>query len=239
MSGGGSPFRNTRRTEDWVAAGAIASGVAPELRRPLWQLRDELAGVIEDLDRHMTESKGPDPYPWDATKALREKLAEAYFHSREVTRLAGCLADAIGHGSSLPELVEIKDIVESALALTRARISADTELFVDYGETGAVRAASGRLVLALSQLILASAESARGVAGAAIAIQTRSEQAPGESARVTISIADSGAGCSEQAKAAEAWVAEVAADAGGSFAATAEAGMGTAFELTLPSANQR
>lgn len=236
MSPGNTPPRRARAVADWVAAGALASGVAPELVEPMRQLRDELAAVIETLDRHLTESKGPDPYPWDATKALREKLAEAYFHSRDVTRLSSYLAEAIGPGPEVPELVEVRDCVESALALTRASISSDTEIFVDYGETGRVRAAMGRLVLALAQLVLASADSVRGVEGAAIAIHTRAERESGEPDVVAISVADSGAGRTDEARAVETWVAQVAAQAGGSLVATAKLGQGTAFELRLPAA---
>ena len=236
MTARGSPSRGARSAADWGAAGAIASGVAPELVRPLTELRDELAAVIEALDRHIIESKGPDPYPWDATRALREQLAEAYFHSREVTRLARYLAESISPGPAPPELVEVRDCVEAALALTKAQMSPDTEIFVDYGETSPVRIASGRLSLALAQLISASAESARGVAGAAIAIRTRAEREPDEPEVVTISVADSGAGAPDGARGVEAWVAHVAAEAGGSLVATAKLGQGTAFELRLPAA---
>jgi C4-dicarboxylate-specific signal transduction histidine kinase len=234
MKAGGSPPNRPPTAADWSAAGLIASGVAPELVRPLRELRDELAAAIDSLDVHITESKGPDPYPWEATRALRERLAEAYFHSRDVTRLASHLADAIDPGPAVGELIEVRECVESALALTRAQISAETEVFVDYGEVGQVRGPSGRLVLALAQLILASAESARGVAGAALAIRTRPEREPGEPELVTIAIADSGAGCTEGVRRVEAWVAQVAAEAGGSLVATAKADRGTAFEMRLP-----
>jgi C4-dicarboxylate-specific signal transduction histidine kinase len=233
MKGRGSP-PGRPHAADWRAAGFIASGVAPELVRPLRELRDELAAAIDALDFHITESKGPDPYPWEATRALRERLAEAYFHSRDVTRLASHLAEAIGPGPGVGEVVEVRDCVESALALTRAQVSAETEIFVDYGEVGQVRAPSGRLVLALAQLILASAESAWGVTGAALAIRTRAEREPGEPEIVTISIADSGAGSADGARTVEAWVAQVAAEAGGSLVATAKLGRGTAFEMRLP-----
>ena len=230
--------RRARTDADRSAAGAIASGVAPELVRPLRVLRDELAAVIDALDRHITESKGPDPYPWDATRALREQLAEAYFHSREVTRLASYLADAIGPAPSMPELAEVRDGVEAALALTRAQIAAETEIFVDYGEVGPVRLGGGRLALALARLILACAESASGVAGAAIAIRTRVERELGELDYAVISVADSGRGATAEAQAAEHWVAQLAAEAGGTLAATAAPGQGSAFELRIPIATR-
>ncbi len=234
MSGAESPPPGGRSAADLAAVGAIASSVAPELVRPLRDLRGELASVIDELDSHLTESTGPDPYPWDSTRSLRERLAEAYFRSREVTRLASHLAEAIGAGPALSQAVDVEECVESALSLSRGHCAAETEVFVDYGHTGAVRTSGGKLVLTLAQLILACADSARGIRGAAIAIHTRSEGEPGEPESVVISISDSGSGDPERARAAEVWARELAEEAGGSLGATAEPEKGTAFELRLP-----
>lgn len=235
MRSGESPPPGGQGRAELAAAGTLATGVAPELARPLREMRDELAAVIDDLDRHMTESKGPDPYPWDDTRALRERLAEVYFQSRQVARLAGSLAEAITSAADVAESVDVVECVESALGLSRVHLRKGVEVFVDYRHSGAARAPQGRLVLALTHLILACGESAAGAQGAAVAIHTRHERDEGADV-VVIAIADNGAGDPERCRAAEAIAAEVVAGARGVVAATAEPGQGSTFELRIPRA---
>jgi signal transduction histidine kinase len=174
-----------------AAAGALASGVASELIAPLLQIRDGLAVLVATLDRHFAEAKGPSPYPYRDSKAMREQLAEIYLASRSVTRMTGDLARAIAPQRGLPELVDVNDAVEQALALARHQIG-ELELRVDFGEVPMVRAAQGELVLLVARLLMTAAVSARSVPGASMAVTTgcRGGDAVGE---VWLRIADNGA----------------------------------------------
>src|SRR5690606_22561849 len=53
------------------AAGELARTVVLELARPLRELRETLALLMEGIDHHMAEAGGPVPLPWKALEALR------------------------------------------------------------------------------------------------------------------------------------------------------------------------
>jgi signal transduction histidine kinase len=213
-----------------VAAGALASGVASEIIKPLLELRDSLAEMVGALDRHIGEAKGPTPYPWPHTKALRERLAEAYLTSRLVARLTGDLASAVDPRPRDMELVEINKTVEAAVNLTRHQMSADTEVFIDFGQLPEARVHVGELVLAVARLLMIASDSARDAkGGAAISIRTRLDHGD-----VVVSIFDNGDGRAEDAARAQRFMDRLANRLGGRFTGTSQAGHGSAFELRWP-----
>jgi C4-dicarboxylate-specific signal transduction histidine kinase len=135
------------------AAGALASGVTSELHAPLRQIRESLAVLVETLDRHFAEASGPVPYPWNATKAMRERLAETYLLCRGVTRTTGDLARAVAVTRGAIEPVDPNNLLEQAVGLARHRFGWDRELDMDAGEVPAVRAPAGELLLLLATLL--------------------------------------------------------------------------------------
>lgn len=153
-----------------AAAGELASGVAAELIGPLREVRDGLAVVIEGLDRHFLEARGPSPLAFAEAKALREKLAEMYVVSREVTRQTADLARAIAPTRASAEPVDLNQVVEQALALARHQIGA-VELYFEAGELPTLRAAPGELVLLTASLIATAAVGARA-SGAELSVAT-------------------------------------------------------------------
>lgn len=216
-----------------AAAGSLAGGVAAELRVPMREMREGLAVIVEILDQHLNGPEGPMPYPWTETKALRERVAAAYLTGRRVARLNSDLGDAInsyGHGQ---ELVDVNKLVEVATNLTRHRISAGTELFIDFGNLPSVRVVPGEVVLLLARLLTISADSAHDVLGAAISIKTRCEQHSGRS-EIAIYLADSGSGLPDEVASASIIGQSVATSVKGSFEGTSEPGAGSVFELRIP-----
>ncbi|HTE54263.1 MAG TPA: hypothetical protein VK698_25585 [Kofleriaceae bacterium] len=177
-----------------AAAGVLARGVAAQLGGPLREIRDSLAVMVETLDRHFIEASGPQPYPWSETKALRERIAEAYLLSRSVTRLTNDLARALSVQRSAPESADVNQLVEEAIALARHRIGEDSELSIDLGELPSVRLVPGELVLLLAWLLVLAADAARAH-GTGVAIATRRErEATGGRDRVIVQIATTGGG---------------------------------------------
>ena len=77
-----------------VAAGELAGGVCREMVRPLRELREDLAVLVELLDRHTGEAKGPRALSFNDVEELRQNLAECYLRCRQMTRLASELAQA-------------------------------------------------------------------------------------------------------------------------------------------------
>ena len=93
-----------------AAAGSMSGGVAKELIEPLKEIREGLGTVIEKLDAHLLASQGPNPYPWDETKALRERVAQLYLDSRRVSRLTSDLANAINTFGKKEEWVNLNQL---------------------------------------------------------------------------------------------------------------------------------
>jgi hypothetical protein len=153
------------------AAGALASGVVSELHGPLRQIRESLAVLVETLDRHFAEATGPVPYPWPATKAMREHLAETYLLCRSVTRTTGDLARAVAMARGAVEPVDPNALVEQAVGLVRHRFGEERELDIDAGEVPAVRAPAGELLLLLATLLGEAASATPGP----LAVRTRRE----------------------------------------------------------------
>jgi hypothetical protein len=212
-----------------AAAGALAGGVAAQLCAPLREIRDSLAVMVETLDRHFIEASGPEPYPWYETKALRERIAEAYLLSRQVTRLTHDLARAVAVHRGAPETADVNQLVEQAIALARHRIGEECELSLDLGDAPPVRLVPGELVLLLARLVVSAAEASRGAPGAGVAIETRRERDPGGRDRVLIQIGADPAVSAAAAAELDA-LARRALDASGGELARGEHG----FEIRLP-----
>lgn len=213
-----------------AVASALASGVAGQLSQPLRELRENLAVMVETLDRYVAEAPGPTPYPWKALHALRQELANAYLLSREVARLAGDLHEGVSAGGGARP-TDVNRCVESALNLARHRVSRHTEVFVDLGSLPLVHAVPGELMLAIAKLVLCCADSAAMRDGSALSIKTSRRHA-GES--VVIAVADNGAGLPAAARAAAQVVAPVIRRLRGTFEGVSQPGRGSAFECRLP-----
>lgn len=231
-----APMKDTPRVDPQTlalaAAGSLAGGVAAELRSPLGELRESLAVIVEILDKHLNESEGPTPYPWEATKALRERVAQAYLTGRRVARLTGDLADAINSYAQEAELVDVNKLVEVAINLTRHRMSADTEVFIDFGVLPKAKVVPGAIVLLLARLLTLAADSARDVTASAVSIKTRTDETQ-EGPQIAVYIADSGSGLPDEAGAVAILGADVARLHHGAFEGTSEPGAGSVFELRL------
>ena len=216
-----------------AAAGSLATGVAKEIIDPLRDIRDSLAVMVSTIDQHILTAKGPSPLPWATMKAMRERLAEAYLTSRLVSRLTSDLSKAVDTAPDSVEIVEINAVVETAVNLTRHRMTEDTEVFIDFGTLAPASLNTGELVLALARLLMISADSARGVDSGAISIKTRTEIPVGPP-EVVISVMDNGSGQEKAVSAATPFMNRLASRLGGTFSGASESGQGCFFELRWP-----
>jgi len=202
-----------------AAAGSLAGGVAAQLCAPLREIRDSLAVMIETLDRHLVEARGPEPFPWAQTKELRERIAEAYLLGRAVTRLTGDLARAVSLQRGAPETADVNQLVEQAVSLARHRVGEETELSIDLGVLPAVRLVPGGLVLILARLLVLAADGGRSAPGACVAIATRRERdAASARDQVVVEIAGRAEVADEDAAELEALARRVLEPAGGQLA---------------------
>jgi len=223
-----------------AAAGALARGIAKELVRPLRELREDLAVVVELLDRHMAGAHGPKGLPWKEVESFRQQVADSYLRSRRTARLVTELADAIAPATKAPEPIDINKLVESALNLSRHRIVPDTEVFIDLGSLPLVRATHGELLLTVARMIGVAADSASRAEGSALSVKTRRErdERTGRD-EVIVFVADNGSGRPAAARSVTALGEKVAERVDGTFAGTSERGAGSVFELRLPTGRTR
>jgi signal transduction histidine kinase len=237
-SGGGSGDGGSGdegRARFAMVTGLLATGVAHELAQPLRELREGLAVMIETIDRHVANARGPSPLPWKTLQGLRQELADAYLQARTVARLASDLAEGVGELGGAPAWIEVNQHVEAALNLARHRVAARTEIFVDLGSVPEVFAVGGELMLGIARLLLVCASSASGVDGSALSVRTRHERyGAGTPDQVVIYVADNGAGAPVEGAAAHVLLVPLARALGGSFVGASEPGQGSVFELRIP-----
>lgn len=193
MSGGVGDGSGERGLLAGALAGTLAAELAGELAAPMQALRDRLALLVDHIERYISHSTGPTPYPWQALQGLRHDLGGAYLEATLLVRQLGDVRAvlAAAHGThAAPVAVDCGHEVEVALNLLGMK-HGSAELVADVGATPPVQAASGALALVITQLLWLCAQSVAGVAGAAISLRTWAES---EAGTVVISIADSGHG---------------------------------------------
>lgn len=216
-----------------AVAGVLSSGVARELARPLRELRENLAVMVETLDRYASQARGPTPYPWKALQTLRQELADSYLLSRQIARLASDLADGVSTRDAIVGPVDVNRQVEAALTLARHRITSSTEVFVDLGSVPTVEASQGPVLLGIARMLMACAQSAGAADGSAISVRTRRDTHSGTDS-VVVYVADNGRGHPDAAAAVHALLSPLAARFGGVFEGTSEDGTGSVYELSFP-----
>ena len=212
-------------------AGMLAGGVAGELSRPIRELRELLAMVVDSLDHHVSSAKGPTPYSWKQVGELREQMAEAYLMSRSVARLAGDLATAVVPTGDPIAPTDINKALESALNLARHRVTEQVDVFMDFGAVPTARSARSRLVLALARLIASAGDTTAGQSDAEIHLRTRRVDDA-----VAITVAYTG-GSQQRVVATVAGAASLADGAGAKLSGEWHAETGATFTVTVPGAH--
>ena len=216
-----------RATRD--AAGHLVVSVAEDLARPLDEIRELLAAVVDTFDTHVATARGPVPLSYDDSKTIREEIADAYLKSTNAARLARELAAAVKPDGAV-EIVSLEEVVEAALLLSRSRFAATTELFVDHGTVPSVPLVVSQAVLGIARVLVFCAESTASAEDAAVSIRTR--QRGGE---VVLRISENGRGGSDVEIAMACDLLErLARRVGGQLSATSELGSGSTIELRVP-----
>lgn len=156
-------------------AGVLAAELAAELTAPMQGLRDRLALLVDHIDRYISHSTGPTPYPWQALQGLRHDLGGAYLEATLLVRQLGdvqaVLAPASGTGEGRAGPVDGAHQIEVALNLLAMKHT-HVELIADVGATPPVHAEAGALALVLTRLLWLCAQSVDGVAGSAISLRS-------------------------------------------------------------------
>jgi hypothetical protein len=231
-------------------AGTLAGELAGELAAPMQGLRDRLALLVDHIDRYVSHSTGPTPYPWQALQGLRHELGGAYLEATLLVRQLGdvraVLAVPQGEETSVAEAgagsADCAHEVEVALNLLSMKYT-NVELIANVGVTPPVRAGAGVLALVITRLLWLCAQSVEAVAGSAISLRTWPEmrdtpEVEGGSAieLVVISIADNGHGLADsdaELGALLGLIEQVVTGWHGSLGVEVTRGRGCSFELRL------
>jgi C4-dicarboxylate-specific signal transduction histidine kinase len=217
-----------------AVAGRLARGVSAELARPLRELRELLAGLVDALDHHVATAKGPTPLPWGRVSELRDAIAEAYLISRTIARLTDDMVGALTPSMTVSAAIDVNKTVHAALNLARHCVAEDTEVFMDFGALPSVRSQASALLVSIAWLITLAADAARGVEGSAISLATRRDTRPDEGIDdVVVMVADNGHGA-DTVERTQAILRRMLAGAGVTVAAQSKPETGTTFELRVP-----
>lgn len=138
-----------------AARGALAGAITAELAAPLAHAAKVLGELVDRLDRHVAGSRGPEPLPYRAVGDLRETLADLFLDVGRVRRLAADLA-LLGdeQRERRAEAVDVNELVERALSLSRHRLTDDQEVLLDLGTLPRVEVDAARLVQAMAHLLV-------------------------------------------------------------------------------------
>jgi len=205
--------------------GDVAIDVTRQLATPLRELRERLGLVVDHLERYVSTSTGPTPYPWRSLQTLRHDLAETYLELTQLTRRVDELDQALVTGE--PQPFEVSPAVDLGLRLAAPHLGAGIELLFDLGHVPDARGVAGTLALLVTQLVAVSAESARASEGSTLSVRVSSE--PGFA---VITVADNGNG-SERATEVGELARSVVAPWGGTADAASAPGRGCSFEIRL------
>jgi hypothetical protein len=215
----------TRAAND--VKGTIAIEVTRTVADPVRGLRDRLGLIVDHLERHVSTSTGPTPYPWRSLQSLRQDLAAAYL---EVTQLARRL-DELDRAIGDTELAsfDLSTAVDLGLRLGGHHLEAGIELLIDLGNAPPVNGIVGTFALVIAQLVAVCARSARGADNSTLSVRVWTEEGAG-----VVTITDNGAG-DTAADEVGSVARELLAPWGVTVDAASTQGQGVAFELRFPS----
>jgi hypothetical protein len=215
-------------TRDKELQGALALEVTHTVADPMRGLRDRLGLLVDHLERFVSTSTGPTPYPWRSLQTLRQDLAAAYL---EVTQLARRLEEldraVVDHEVATFDLATAVDL---GIRLASHHLAAATfEQLFDLGTAPPVRGIAGTVALVVAQLIGVCARSARSAENSSLSVRVWTEDGI-----AVVTIADNGGG-----DAGFDAAGELAREVLGAWGITVDAasapGQGCTFELRCPS----
>lgn len=210
-------------------AGKVAVEIARQLAEPVRALRDRLGLVVDHLERHVSTSTGPTPYPWRSLQSLRQDLGAAYLEATQLARRLDELERALH--TDVPHWFDLAAAVDLGLRLAGHHLapteSAAIELLFDLGNVPPVRGTPGTLALLVAQLVALCARSARAADNSTLSVRVWTDGTAG-----VVTIADNGGGDATAEHVGEI-ARSILAAWGGTVDAASAPGQGCAFEMRL------
>jgi signal transduction histidine kinase len=215
-------------TRDEELKGRLAVEVTHTVADPIRGLRDRLGLVVDHLERYVSTSTGPTPYPWRSLQTLRQDLAAAYLEVTQLARRLDELDRAVtDHVSASFDLAAV---VEQGLRIASHHLTAQFEQLFDLGTCPPVRGVAGTAALVVAQLVSVCARSARNSDGSALSVRVWTDDGT-----PALLIADNGAGDAE-ADDAGALARAIVERWGATVDVASAPGQGCTFELRFATA---
>jgi hypothetical protein len=170
--------------------GDTAIAVAQACTTPLRDACERLALLVDGLERFVTTSSGPEPYPYRSLQTLRNDLTQAYLQATSASRALIDLDSAIAATGATT--LDVRREVELAVSMAQHQLDARTELMVDVVDVPLALGPRGVLALAVAQLITISAASAAQVPGSTLTVRVTCER--NSHTKVIVVVADNGSG---------------------------------------------
>ena len=169
-------------------AGDVAISVAVAATRPLREACERLALLVDGLERFVTTSMGPAPYPYKSLQVLRNDLTDAYLQASAAARSLVDLESALVADRNAGTL-DVRREVELGLSLAQHHVSNATEFLVDVIDVPPAHGCRGVLALVVAQLVAWCAASAQQQSGSTLTVRVTTE-----AKRVLVMVADNGVG---------------------------------------------
>jgi signal transduction histidine kinase len=203
--------------------GALALDITHTVADPIRGLRDRLGLLVDHLERHVSTSTGPTPYPWRSLQSLRQDLAAAYLEATQLARRIDELDRAVS--DRVTTSFDLSAAVEQGLRLASHQLSAQFEQLFDLGTCPPVRGVAGTAAVVIAQLVGVCARSARNSTGSALSVRVWTDEGT-----PALLIADNGAG-DPGAEEAGALARPIVEPWGATVDVASAPGQGCAFEL--------
>jgi len=226
ISGGPGLDRRVARAH---LAGVVAADLAIDLAAPLRSASDRLALSVDLIDRHVSTSTGPTPYPWRALGSLRQDLASSYMDATIAARRIDDLRGVLMTLERPPASEPVNEAVEIGVHLTGHRLVDTVELLVDLTPVPPGHVERGGLALIVARAVMLCAESAAATVGSALSVKTFHDAADGQ---IVVAISDNGRGVVGVTEAARL-MAAIADDWGATVDAAMTDDQGCAFEIRI------
>lgn len=247
----GSAQARLVHAERLQALGRLAAGVVHEINNPLQFVMTNLGVVAEAMSRAQARLGLESPELAEELRESEAAVEEARRGTERVAKIVAGLREFASFQEDEPRLLDLRDVVDQARAMTRSHVVRCARLEVDVGEL-VVLGQEVRLTQVLVNLIVNAADAISASGARRGLIRVRG--AAGADT-VELHVSDDGCGMSERdlARVFEPFVSskedglglglalsrDIAEEHGGALEASSALGEGTTFVLRLPRATER
>lgn len=168
----------------------LAAGIAQEINNPLSYVLTNIDWVERDLEELVEQVGAYSPELADRLGESLSVLAEAHQGADRVRQIVRDLRVLSGVGDATPVVVDVRQVIESAVAVAEHEIRRRADLFLQLGDVPLVQLDVGQLGQVLVNLLVNAAQAGRE----GVRHEVRVRTAVDAKGRVSIDVTDTGRG---------------------------------------------